>query len=1596
MPGKYGIRAIPPSGQTWVQTSTIEGTPGIDTWVKSNEPKFLVEFGPPFRHIFIGFTQQRPLSLPPDPNVATVIGRIVQAHTSRPPVLTINNGQPVGGAWVGINTIGAVPECVYAGPCDPEAGTFSIANVPPGTYQIVTWDLNLDTIFAFRTVIVPPAGGVVDMGDIAVNLWFGTLEGKVFYDTDRDGFMDPNEVGISDQAINLRFRDGSIYQQTATIPTGEYALEEVFPFFWFIITEVDFARFFSTGQTIVVDNGGAIPADAGWDMPSEGKRNPQPQVDANGVPIINPNTGNNLSRTETGTFGSEVLVDMMQLMADQNIRVDWGKVAYVPGENGGITGIVYYDTTRAESDPRFNAAEPWQPGIPRVQVALYADFNNDGVIDDANGDGQVVLADIDNYPFGWADGGAKGAEDVKRNGTGVIFSPGDALNIAQTDSWDDSLPEGCIKDPFFVHGQQVMDCSEGLRTWNQIRPGVFDGGYAFSSYFPGGMASDSNEVSPIAAGTYIVEAAPPPGYQIVKEEDKNIDFGSEFTPSPLLLPPVPVGDLHRVPPQLSLFPGVPCQFAGQMRPLADRKLVELSDGENAAADFFMFTFVPKAARAVGRLTSDLTNVFNPNSPNFGEKFSPPWLPIAFLDYQGNQITRIYSDEWGSYNALLPSTATMNPPIPTGVSPSMITVALNHPGPIPDPANSSVMISDPFFNPKFSHTQYNLDFWPAKTTYLDTPVIPIAAFTGESDFPLDCEFADKTPVLYSVSGPLGGPYVTSVPATITITAVGPRTVLNPDYNSVDPNSSRTIVRDYGFGATKGTVTVGGTNITALTWAADGRTITAQLPAGLTSGQLMVTRGDSKKTTVMGVTLHVAPTSVVKVAAGGSIQAAIDAGTTVSGSLVLVPPGVYSEDLFMYKKIKLQGWGAGSTTINASHFPAQKMVAWRNKLASLIDAGKISLLAGQDPAFAAEEGPGILVAGTTTEFDANSPARIDGFTIMSADLGGAIFVNAYGRYLQITNNKFINNASTYGGGIRIGHSDLINGDGDGYLDADNDHIAIKYNHITQNGSTNAAGGISIFTGSDFYEIKNNAICGNLSLRKGGAIGHYGLSDQGVIANNTIIFNEAFYGTEIGGAGGGIVISGLPTPGGAPLGTLTEGAGNVLINANRIQGNLAGSGDGGAILTFLVNGQDVAASPADPNNWYTLKIFNNFITNNVAALAGAVTFEDSVRVFMINNTVANNDGIGAAAAAFPAGTLANSSPQPGGIVGKVNSADLAALSGQEFSSPVLQDNLIWHNRSFYWDITLNNNTGGLVPRAGNPYWNLAVVGTATPQELNPQNCYMDPNADPNFISEYFNELQTAIAPDEGGNFIDINFRPLTLTGNYHVAWDSPVTEIGGGVYLGQFAELSLDVDGQGRPFLNGPDIGADEAPGVFADNDSVSTPYKKAIAIDVLANDIDYIGGIIDPTTVTVIDEPNNGTYSINPVTGVITYTPNPTFIGTDTFIYTVRDNLGITSNPGTASVRVHDVITVGRAIYGTSTKRWDIRGKALVPGPGNTITLHVGSTLGGPVIGTAVVSASGTWAYTVRNSAVIPDGTKRVSIESSKDGQLANVVLTVRPR
>ena len=449
----------------------------------------------------------------------------------------------------------------------------------------------------------------------------------------------------------------------------------------------------------------------------------------------------------------------------------------------------------------------------------------------------------------------------------------------------------------------------------------------------------------------------------------------------------------------------------------------------------------------------------------------------------------------------------------------------------------------------------MNVFPAKITYADTPVLPIAAFTGSTTGQVDCEFSAGTPRIKQVDGVGGGPFASTPGETVTIQSVGTILIANPDFDSTQPVSvtnPRTVPRDFGFGTTQGQVNliVGGvsTPLTVNSWS--DASIQVEAP-GVGSGQLMVTRGDNLLSTVVGVTLTVGgSTPIVRVPAGGSIQSAID--TAVAGSLILVAPGRYAENLILHKNVVLQGAGEGSTLINGFGFISEIEELWLAKINALVAGGQVSLVPGQRTDFFQERGAALTVLGNASTFTGPpNNARIDGFTITGSQRGGGIFVNGYAHYLQISNNRITANSGNFGGGIRLGWQSLVNATNDGYNSAANDHISIIYNHIKQNGSQDNGGGVAIYNGADQYNVSSNYICGNFSAMSGGGVAHFGLSDQGVIKGNKILLQEVFKDLNIGGFGGGLFISGEAPPAAAPLGTLTPGTGTVTVDANLIPG-------------------------------------------------------------------------------------------------------------------------------------------------------------------------------------------------------------------------------------------------------------------------------------------------------------------------------------------------------------------------------------------------------------------------------------------------------------
>jgi len=1495
-PGKYSIVAVPPA--PYVQTTTIEGSRVIDAWVKPNEPPYLLEFGPPTPHIIMSFAQPTPLD-PGYSGLQNITGQIVNDHLGRPPAISSNPGEPFGHTtpWIGLND-SATGKGIYVARTNAD-GTFTVPAIKPGTYQLVVWDDFLDIIINFSTVVVSNAD--VNLGKIPVIHWFTRQEHYVYLDENDNGVRDPGEMGIMEQALNLRWRDGTMYQSFLTNAQGYASFNEIFPFFDWQIAEVDFLRHKATGVRVTVDDGGPVDPTDPWSW--GGQVNPQIQEDGNKY------------RVENGP----VLLEAFQGFVGSTSIFEWGKKPYNPDENGGITGIVHYSITRAEDDPVYGFGEPWEPGIPGVQVNLYRGNFLTGAIVDSNGSGAIEPADVDNYPFQWTGKsdtgypgytGLPGLEDIDHNGNG-IFDLGDAIEAAWTDTWDENLPTGC-RGPVFSFQGNTTDCFDGLRNWNQVRPGLFDGGYAFGTAATGDPRS-------LPSGVYVVEAVPPPGYEIVKEEDKNVDFGDNYMPqpAPAVIPPmadlgsppppfnpfVPlgapqcVGDRHFVPEQLSLFPGIPSAFSGQARRLCDRKYVVLQDGENAAANFFLYTKAPIAGQFAGLTTDDITNDSRPTSPNAGEKYSPPWLPISIRDWTGRELSRIYSNEWGKFNGLVPSTYTANTPLPSGMTPQMITTCMND-AMMPNPAyvpggEEDEFIPDPNFNKYYGQFCYTFQYMPGSTTYLDLPVLPTSAYVGPTQASLDCDLPDHTPMIHRVTVPSagGGPYITANPTNtqskqeIQIFSKGTVAVPNPFYcpgpesNCSPTNLIKTITRDYGFDASGGQVTinVNGTdrNLTIVDWTT-GR-IRARLPDNIPSGQyqLAVTRSNGK-TTSNGMTLTVAlgagQPKRVPTAAYPTIQSAID--DAAPGELILVGPGNYMEMVVMWKPVRLQGWGSGSTTINAIMFPIEKVQAWREKVKALLDTGEFSLLPSQEAgspgilpvlgmgaagANVLLESPGVMVLAKDDTQPGNpsngyipDASRIDGFNIIGSVNGGGIIVNGYAHHLKISNNRISNNMGVTSGGIRLGHTDLVSCDSPPctdpsdptrrYQGAFNNNISVQHNMVLQNGgTTRGAGGVMLGPGSDFYSVTENWICGNITLGDGGGgIGHHGLSNSGLIARNAIIFNEA-WSNQADGRGGGIFIEGLPAL--APA-VLTEGSGSVTVNGNLILGNGTGAGDGAGIAAYQVNGKDVANAPGNPANWHTLNIFNNMVANNVTGLAGAISLQDVARSNLIHNTIARNDSTASARAAFTGLLPTASTPQPAGIASRAHSAELAAASPQAgiFSNPQLVNNILWENRSFTAVQNPTTLDWSLQPAAAPwNYLDLGVLDAGAGAQLDPlfgiltnPNGYNPNNlsgasANPNFRQQYYNiglgELPAIF--DEGGNFLRVSFGPHTLIrtngntpyGNYHINNNGPASTPGTQVVPGtgtllwtRYPELGTDYDGRTRPSgSQGPDRGADEVPPV-----------------------------------------------------------------------------------------------------------------------------------------------------------------------------------------
>ncbi len=885
----------------------------------------------------------------------------------------------------------------------------------------------------------------------------------------------------------------------------------------------------------------------------------------------------------------------------QSNFIEFGKAPYIPGENGGIHGHVVYASTRPFDDPMMLVQTQWEPLVPHVTINLYQEgLAADGVTKTLNLVDTTQTSSFDDWAQGFRSDGVPNMNCPGQTTSDLFYFS--LLNQPQYLDWYNKqhATPGVINTsatPTGLPSGSQFKCYDGMHNWNQLQPTPYDGMYSFPSVLGRdphtGNTTGTNctmcvkdpdaadafrfgKEDMLPAGKYVVEVVPPDGYEIVKEEDKNILIGDNFiapvtqqfgglgdifiipdqasvagynannaqnptqslgtSPNNGIVPgftPEPtwpcVGDARIVPDYISLFPQSQqvAPFAGATRNLCDRKEVTLNDQAGAIAKFYLYTSTHKAAKFTGVITDDFTSEFDPFSPQFGEKFAPPNMPISVKDWTGTEIGRVYSDWWGDYDGMTYSTWEVNPPNPTGYSPTMMIFCMNDKG--------TGATTDPLFNPAYSQFCYELPYMPGQTQYLDTPVVPTSAFSAGYNHP-DCNYPDATPSISSViSSDIAGPWVSAAGTThtLTINSLPDQQVTNYAYAGPNaktaPFNQKTINRHFGFGATAGTVTIGGVTAPVTSWS-DAK-ITVSVPSGIPNcaiqqqaqyggstaqcGQLLITSAGGQQS-IDTVTVTVGgkkPTVLAGNAPGtvsgpGSLQQAIDAA--MPGDMIIVPPGTYKELLVMWKPIRLQGVGAASSVIDANAQPAGKLDPWRRQVACdfgiAINGRPISATNPFDnptdtannggpytcspsQSFSVDRLPLEATVGWDATLNGNLAEMLQEPTLMGAYEGAGITVLGKGVHFPTGSNPFGSDTYPTGTVLLDGSSNSTHGCGSNTSTSKNpnpSNFNCNPSSIDAMGITDASqggGGIFVHGFNHNIQIANNRVYANIGTLSGG---------------------------------------------------------------------------------------------------------------------------------------------------------------------------------------------------------------------------------------------------------------------------------------------------------------------------------------------------------------------------------------------------------------------------------------------------------------------------------------------------------------------------------
>lgn len=1519
---RYGVSLSKPADKkNWVQTTTLEGQHDHDVWVSAGDTGLDTEMiigGEPVPWVQFGYIE--PKAAPVDAqSTAHITGQVLVglAYVGGNGGVTMpggtgtaggKEGPPIDRPWISLSDLGNGDQMVYTGRGNAD-GTFDIAGVPDGTYQLTEWDDNQDYILNSFNVTVKNQQNV-DTGKTYLSGWTTRIYGDVFIDSNGNGKRDPGEQGVPGLTLTLRERDNSLMDQMAnavkTNDEGAYKFDEAYPLTKWIVLENFQNQYQTTGITVQAEN------------------DPKP----------------------TTFLGAAVDVNILPVLGLGG-RVDWGVKPYDPGTNGGIVGTVTYDTTRNELDPKYAVTEAYQPGIPGIPVHLWS------VKKDANGD---PILDSRGLPQKDAEIASTYTSETWSPPSDCVARQWDGTPLTQTLDFLPKKPgQLCVESPAVGWQARPADTTPGnfsqtvngnygfgTSDLNQYAPGDpnnpgYPVGYADAhptecAASPTNCAPGNNDLplnaplaqygySPqsLANGDYIVTIDIPKNpvgggdmYQVTKEQDVNIFSGDTYLPqenfplssNPATNPPAvanPAGT-PEAPPSMGAGMWADCvgpdqtvhvtnpdfiagggsPFEGQNRPLCNEKLVTVRGQQSVSPNFNLYTPVPMPTHFYGLTINDLGLTWDKKSSQYGEAQGLPNIPMGIYDWAGQLVDTVNTDYNGWYEGIEPSTSSYNCPLPAGPCPNMYRFVGNDPGQPGHP--------NPNYNPRYRSISANFQAWPGLFTVTDTAPTQTGAVVvtpgTTTPVPVNCSLSASTPEVFAVDKVIVGSGGSTGDRTVTVKGRGFGLASAPTVQLVKQSAINADGTVNSAGVLSPTIT--NWSDTQIQFVVPNVSVVngIQVPNGPL--QLRIQNATSKLWSSSAITINetnVQPgtnppvsaswnPAVLNVGPGqtySTIQSAINASLSGAlgrqefnyGRIVVVypgnpttfnPSGAYLENPIINRQLKLQGFGPGGIYADGTAVPGSVIdgsaydadgasgTAW-NAIANGPHAGPVGV---PDGAVVTVEprSTGQFTQSTTSlnyaavdgfritgGYQQNVPGNLNaitggnntgfGGTGAQVTQGGGIYVHAYARNLHLSNNLVIGNSGSYGGGIRVGTPYAA------VRDNQNDFVKISFNRIRDNGGTNLAGGVGLFTGTQQYRFDHNDVCGNFSSEYGGGISVFGVNPNGSVSGNRFWFNESY------DEGGGVFFGGELT---ADPNALSAGTGPQTVNANEIVANNAND-DGGGLRLLMVN-----------NALY--KVTNNIIADNVSTHeGGGVALDDATNVSFIGDTVARNITTATA-------VTSNGHAAAAGLSTGANSAQLQATlpaGAPTFSKPVLLNDIFWQNKAGswngltvtgigidgtgtenFWDMGSIDGSGPLQPRHSilttpnsgqeTPNDGANLPGTDVPLS---STALADPfdtitQVDP-FISSYsvFIDISTLRSfPGFRQSVIVVNNLPPDSLGNYHLASTATVpTNLGVALYnFGTVASPinvtapQFDIDGQQRYTLPATatqtfDAGADQ---------------------------------------------------------------------------------------------------------------------------------------------------------------------------------------------